>query len=118
MLNHVLPLAATAGLFLSVAIPSAQARPYLYVDVFEHGGSVKQCLDGAEAVLIDLGFTEDLGRDRIGEKQGSVSGQMESDAVSAEIYCDQKLGVTSIGVAGLDNDLSYEKYTALFDAEW
>tara|TARA_Y100000991_G_scaffold56285_1_gene41149 strand:+ start:1837 stop:2193 length:357 start_codon:yes stop_codon:yes gene_type:complete len=118
MPKRLVPLVAIAGLFSSVAIQSAQARPYLYVDVFEHGGSVQECLDGAEAALIDLGFTEDLGRDRIGEKQGSVSGQMESDSVSAEIYCDQKLGVTSIGVAGLDNDLSYEKYRALFKAEW
>ena len=111
-------LLALAGLFsLAIAQP-ALARPFVYTSAFEYGTNVNECLDSAEQVLSEAGFTEYLERDVRTDKIASVSGEMPSDAVSADILCDQSLGITVLSVAGLDADLTYEKYDQLFDTEW
>tara|TARA_B100002052_G_C15420846_1_gene392733 strand:- start:118 stop:474 length:357 start_codon:yes stop_codon:yes gene_type:complete len=107
-----------AGLFSVISAQAALARPDIYLSAFEYGASVDVCLEGAEQALIDAGFTENIEIDEIDEKLALIDGEMPSDAVTADILCDQSLGVTVLSVSGLDVDLTYDKYTELFDSEW
>lgn len=107
-----------AGLFSLMSAQAAFARPDLYASAFEYGANVDVCLEGAEQALIDAGFTEDIEIDQIDDKLASIDARMPSDSVSADILCDQSLGVTVLSVGGLDRDLTYDKYIELYDAEW
>ena len=107
-----------AGLFSVLSAQAGLARPYIYTSAFEYGASVDVCLEGAEQALIDAGFTEDIEIDDIDAKLALIQGEMPSDAVTADILCDQSLGVTVLSVSGLDRDLTYEKYDELYDTEW
>jgi len=107
-----------AYLFSAMTAQAALARPDIYTSAFEYGASVDVCLEGAEQALVDAGFTENIETDEIDEKLASIDGEMPSDAVTADILCDQSLGVTVLSVSGLDGDLTYEKYSELYDAEW
>ena len=111
-----IPLAAVALLFVSV--PAALARPVVYTSAFEYGAAVEVCLEGAEQALLAAGFTENVEIDEVNEKLASIQGEMPSDAVTADILCDQSLAITAVSVAGLDPDLTYEKYNELYESEW
>jgi hypothetical protein len=41
-----------------------------------------------------------------------------NEYLSVEIECNQKMGITVLGVAGLDNELTWKTYKALNKAEW
>ena len=49
---------------------------------------------------------------------GHVDGKLRNYPVVAKIECDQSLGVTGLAVTGIDNKLTYEKYSDLFDKSW
>jgi len=49
---------------------------------------------------------------------GKVSGSSSNEYLSVEIECNQKMGITVLGVAGLDNELTWKTYEALNKAEW
>ena len=51
-------------------------------------------------------------------RTSSVKGYHKSESLTAEIECNQKLGITSFGVSSLDNEITYKMYGKLFDAEW
>jgi len=108
----------SAGIFSVISAQAALARPDIYTSVFEYVVSVDVCLKRAEQALIDAGFTENIEIDDINEKLASIDGEMPSDSVAASIVCDQSLGVSALSVSGLDGDLTYEKYSELYDAEW
>ena len=107
-----------AGLFSVTSAQAALARPDIYTSAFEYGAKVDVCLEDAEQALIDAGFTENIEIDEIDEKLASIEGEMPSDSITADILCDQSLGITVLSVSGLDGDLTYDKYIELFDAEW
>jgi hypothetical protein len=102
------------------AFSAAHARPFLYVSSFTHGGSARECLEGAKAALERSGFTRDLSIDYFDDQSigGHVGGMLPDAPVAAKIECDQSIGVTALAVSGLDNELTYEKYGQLFEAKW
>ena len=71
-----------------------------------------------KVIFLNSSGTEDIEIDQIDDKLASIDARMPSDSVSADILCDQSLGVTVLSVGGLDRDLTYDKYIELYDAEW
>ena len=115
-------LTTTTGAFLTVLVtssPAVQAKPFLYVTSFSHGGTMKECLAGAKSAMKREGI-DSFYDDFISTKNryGKVSGYSSNEYLSVEIECDQKMGVTVLGVAGLDNDLAWDTYQALRKANW
>ena len=108
----------TAG---SIFAP-AFARPHLYISGFTYSGSANECLQGARKALVKAGFTRDLEIEKYdGDAAGNggfVGGYLKNEAVTAEIECDSSQGMTIVGVSGLNDDLTYEKYEELYEAEW
>ena len=115
----ILSATTTAIAALLFAGSAAIAKPFIYTSFYSYSGSYKSCIKKAEAALKRLGF-ERFEHENTNEKNRSVSiaGYHESEYLTAEIECDQKLGITSLGVAGLDNDITYEYYGKLYDSEW
>ena len=101
---------------------AAMARPWLYVSTFAYGGTGEECLDNAADALQEAGFTRDFEVKRFKGKSrnsgGHVDGKLRNYPVVAKIECDQSLGVTGLAVTGLDNKLTYKKYSNLFDKDW
>ena len=112
--------------FLSLGLFSAgqaaMARPWLYVSTFAYAGTGEECLDNAADALREEGFTRDFEVKRFKGKSrnagGHVDGKLRNYPVVAKIECDQSLGVTGLAVTGIDNELTYEKYSDLFDKSW
>jgi hypothetical protein len=118
MQKHIttLPLA-----MLMISGGVAIARPFVYVASFAYGAGVTKCLDSAEQALGKVGFTENTERDydsKANDKVGRVYGSHTDSSTRAVIYCNQKEGVTSVAVSGLDADATWDLYTKLYDAEW
>ena len=101
---------------------AAMARPWLYVSTFAYGGTGEECLENAADALKEEGFTRDFevvrfkGQSR--SSGGHVDGKLRNYPVVAKIECDQSLGVTGLAVTGIDNELTYKKYSDLFDKDW
>ena len=97
-------------------------RPWLYVSTFAYAGTGEECLDNAADALREEGFTRDFEVKRFKGKSrnagGHVDGKLRNYPVVAKIECDQSLGVTGLAVTGIDNKLTYEKYSDLFDKSW
>ena len=106
------------GLFTSQA---AMARPWLYVSTFSYSGTGEECLKNAAEVLKEEGFTrnfEVVRFKKLRSRGGHVDGKLRNYPVVAKIECDQSLGVTGLAVTGIDNQLTYKKYSILFDKSW
>ena len=73
-------------------------------------------------LLKEEGFTRSFevvrfkGKSR--SKGGHVDGKLVNYPVVAKIECDQSLGVTGLAVSGIDNQLTYKKYSTLFERSW
>lgn len=119
-----MPLRRSLLLYLAFAgiglFSPLQARPWIYVNGFTYDGGAEQCLKNAKRVLAKHGFTDELEIDQYkkGEKGGFVEGVLAGSPVRAVIECNGSEGITAFGVSGLDNDLTYEKYTKMFDEAW
>ena len=102
-----------------LASAAVKAKPFIYTSFYSYSGSYKSCIKKAEAVLTSLGF-EEFEYDNTDENNRSVSiaGYHKNEYLTAEIECDQKLGITSLGIAGLDNEITFEYYEKLHDSEW
>ena len=99
----------------------AIARPFVYVASFAHGGAAKECLDSGEMALKKFKFTEKTWQDynpKENAKVGRVYGTHAESSTTAVILCDQKDGVTSLAVGGLDQQVTWDLYGDLFKAEW
>ena len=114
-----------AGLALLTAASSFApvfARPFIYVSGFSYSGSASECLKGAKKTLKEEGFTRDLEVEKFtGDATGEggyVYGYLKSNPVTATIECNSAEGLTSLGVSGLNDSLTFEKYEALYEAEW
>ena len=101
-----------------INIASANAKPFIYSNAFEYRGTSKQCLKGAEAVLkryeiedVQIEYTKDW-------RIAFIHGSHKSEYIAIQIECNQKLGVTTLAIAGLDNDFTFQLYSKLFDARW
>ena len=115
-------LKATTGAFLTALLamtPAVQAKPFLYVISFPYSGKLENCLSGARKAMKAQGINT-FYDDQISKKDraGKVSGYSSDEYLSVEIECDQKMGITVLGVAGLDNDLTWKTYQALNNAQW
>ena len=115
-------LTATTGALFTVLLavaPAVNAKPFLYVTSFSHGGKVEDCLAGAKKAIQKEGI-DSFYDDTLSTKHrvGKVSGYSTNEYLSVEIECDQKMGVTVLGVAGLDNDLTWKTYQSLKKATW
>ena len=100
------------------AAKMVSARPHLYLDTFTHGQSYQECIANAKKVLRHYGFG-DLEEDEMPNRRVSeVTGYHKDEPLTAAIECDQKLGTTSMAVSGLDSQVTYSMYKALYKAEW
>ncbi len=113
-------IAAAAVIGTSLLTPkSAEAKPFIYVDNYSYGGTTEQCLKNAQQVLKNHNFdsiNEDISLQK--ERVVSVTGYHQKEYLTVEIQCDQKMGVTVLGVSGLDNKITYETYKKLHKANW
>ena len=101
-----------------LAADQAKARPFIYVNSWAYNGSALQCIENVEPVLSKLKF-ENFDSQQTDDKRATkITGYHKKEYVTVEIECDQKLGITVIGVAGIDNDLTYEIYSKLRKAQW
>lgn len=117
--HQSLLLLGSALLSLAVAPLPAAARPFLYMSSFDYSGSYKQCITNAEKVLRTNGFDRDLEvREFAEDRAAEVYGFKNDEAIIAEIQCIQKAGLTLLGVAGLDNETTWEVYDKLRKATW
>ena len=98
---------------------AVEAKPFLYLSTFSYSGTYQTCISQAEEVLKKFNF-EDFEYDKNNEKDRlvAISGYHKDEFMSIQIECDQKMGITSFGIAGLDNDTTYEYYKKIHDAEW
>ena len=112
--------AAAASIALAgLPISSVMAKPFLYVISLSHTGDYQQCMRNAKEALKKVGinnFYDDVVSEQ--NRAGKISGYSADEFLSVEVECDQKMGVTAFGVAGLDNDLTYDTYQKLLDMEW
>ena len=77
------------------------------------------CLKNAKKVFENHNFDpSDVDRTQEKRRVVSVTGYHREEYLTAEIQCDQKMGVTALGVSGLDNDTTYEFYVKLHKEEW
>ena len=121
MKNILLGTTALFAIALSSAAPSF-ARPFQYISGFPYSGSAKECLLGAVKALKKAGFSRDLSTELFEDEMtglgGHVEGYLKDLPVVASIECNQREGISALAVSGLDADITYEKYSSLFDAEW
>ena len=114
--------AATAAAAIGtglLASKSAEAKPFIYVDNYEYNGTTEMCLKNAKKALEDHNFDpSDVDKTLLKKGVVSVTGYHREEYLSAEIQCDQKMGVTVLGVSGLNDDITYEFYGKLHEAEW
>ena len=97
----------------------ALARPWVYLTSFSYSGTGEKCLRAARVALANAGFTREVYTSRFDSQEGGlVEALLTNSPVRAKIECDPKIGITSLAVSGLSNDLTYEKYMVLFKAEW
>lgn len=101
----------------AVDITAANAKPFVYTSLFADGRTYEECLKSAESTLKSRQF-KDLEIDNSNEnvRAVSISGYHENEYVTVEVECDQSLGVTSLAVAGIDNEFTYKIYRILYDA--
>ena len=101
----------------AIDIAAASAKPFVYTSFFADGRTYKECLKSAESILKSRQF-KDLEIDNSNENVSavSISGYHENEYVTVEVECDQNLGVTSLAVAGIDNEFTYKIYRKLYDA--
>ena len=113
-------VAGTAVFLVTSAITASpiNARPWLYMDTFSHGGTYQICITNASKVLKANGFTNLEVDENTKAKISEVTGYNQDDYLTAAIECNQKLGITGFSVSGLDNLSTYNMYGVLFDAEW
>ena len=101
---------------------AASARPWLYVSGFTHSGNADTCLTAGKKALEKHGFSKELETDRYEgdsrQQGGFVEGRLANHAVVAVIECDSSEGLTTLGVSGLDNEMTYQKYKLLYDEKW
>ena len=117
-LLNAIAAAVVCGTFL-FATKRAEAKPFIYVDSYSYGGTAEKCLKNARSVLKKLEFDDfDIDDSLKKERKLSITGYHKEEYLSAEIECDQKMGVSSLGVSGLDHDLTYEMYGKLHESEW
>ena len=111
-----LPLAA-----ISILMPqlSADARPYLYMSAYEYDGSYSACAANAEKVLRGQGFNDGLKSEKDSESRSAmVYAWHDDESITADIRCYQREGTTVLGVAGIDNEVTWEIYEKLKAADW
>ena len=115
--TSIAAVAAIAGSPL-LHIASANAKPFIYSNTFAYSGTNEQCLKGAEAVLKNNGV-EDI---QIEYKQDNriafIYGSHRNEYTAIQIECNQKLGITALAIAGLDNDFTFQLYSKLFETTW
>ena len=101
----------------AIDIAAASAKPFVYTSLFADGRAYKECLKDAESILKSRQF-KGLEIDNSNENVSavSISGYHENEYVTVEVECDQNLGVTSLAVAGIDNEFTYKIYRKLYDA--
>ena len=109
---------ALLGAFFVFGSPS-QARPYVYTSTYSYGMSVKNCADGAKKALRTNGFSKiDEDKSGIKERVIRVSSNHNTESVQVTVLCNQKMGITTLAIAGLDNKFTYDLYLKLHEAEW
>tara|TARA_Y200000002_G_C22648771_1_gene650382 strand:- start:476 stop:841 length:366 start_codon:yes stop_codon:yes gene_type:complete len=100
----------------------AFARPFLYVSGFSYSGSGEACLKGAQKALEAADFKRDIKTDKFdgdaAEQGGFVYGYLKKNPIVATIECDAGEGITTLGVSGLNDELTFKKYQELYDSEW
>ena len=117
-LINAIAAAAVCGTFL-FATKRAEAKPFIYVDSYSYSGTAEQCLKNARIVLNKLAFDNFYIDDSLKkERKLSISGYHKDEYLSVEIECDQKMGVTSLGVSGLDHELTFDMYEKLYKSKW
>jgi len=107
--------------FIAFAIipASAIARPWLYVSSFTYTGKLDACLDSAKKALTAAGFTQDLEISKTqSSKSGHVEGLLQGEPVRAQIECNPSEGISALGVSGLENEITYNKYFQLYKSQW
>ena len=115
--SSLIALAVFGTCFLNAK--RVEAKPFLYTDSYPHGGNAQGCLAKAKSALKKLSFDNfDVDDSSKHIRSLSVKGYHQEEYIIAEIECNQKLGITTLGVSGLDNDMTYEMYLKLHEAEW
>ena len=96
-----------------------EAKPFIYVDSYSYDCTADKCVENAESELKKLEFENFVIDTSLKNKRKlSVAGYHKDEYIAVEIHCDQKIGITSLGVSGLDPDLTYEMYGKLHKASW
>jgi hypothetical protein len=92
----------------------ANAKPFLYMSSYDYSGSYLTCIDNAEKVLRSHGFSRELKSEKDADSRSAMVYAWHVDeSATADIRCYQKEGVTLLGVAGLDNETTYDFYQKL-----
>lgn len=106
---------------LGTSMPApVSARPLIYTSATSYIGNTEMCLANAKEILVKQGFTRELETSYYKKKEagGWVEGLLVDMPVRAIIECNGKEGVTALAVSGLENDVTFKKYSALFDSKW
>jgi hypothetical protein len=106
-------LAASLG-----SLPPASARPFIYFDTYSYTGGHQICAAKAKKALEANGFKDFELDENQKERYSDVTGYLDSEPMSASIGCNQKLGISTLVVSGLDNDSAFKMYELLNKADW
>ena len=96
----------------------AIAKPFLYSSTYSYSGNSDKCIKGAEAALRKHGFGDFEYDKAKKERWVVITGWHSSEFITALINCDPKLGTSTLGVSGIDPDLTYDMYEKLHKAPW
>jgi len=114
---EALPAAAVFLVTSALNTSSASAKPFIYADSYSYNGTYKECLKKAEILLKKHDFRDLYVENEI-DRRSSITGYHKSEHITVEIECNQKLGVTVLGVAGLDNEFTFKTYQKLGNSDW
>ena len=101
----------------AIDIAAANAKPFVYTSVFSDSRTYEECIKSTESILRNHQFKDfEIDNTNKDNRAVSIAGYHESEYLTVEVECDQKLGVIVLAVAGIDNKLAYEIYSKLHNA--
>lgn len=105
---------ATAPLFHGGA---ASASPHVYSNFVKGIDSLSACLDRASRTARKTGFTSDIQIVNLRSNTGAeFFADHASSSMAVNVHCIPKAGTASIGIAGMDNDQTFNKMREFYDA--
>ena len=105
----------TAAAIAPLWSPPALAVPHVYTGFMLGIKSMEDCLNQAEKIGRNNGFTENIEIVGSGSMKDFHAGH-NNDPISLSVSCSTKLGGAAIAVAGMNNDDTFAMFNRIYEA--